>query len=250
MTPNRQHFTCLTFAIGLFLCAGSNAPLHAANASFSYPEKLSDPAKPAEKDAPVTTSHPDSGAPLTDAYAFAFDGLTGDEIRLDSYRGHPILIVNTASKCGFTPQYEGLEQLWQNYRPRGLVVIGVPSNDFGGQEPGDAAEIKKFCAINYGVSFPLAAKQVVKGDGAHPFYQWAKTSFGSDAVPKWNFHKILIGVDGRVAKTWSSLTGPGSSDMKKVIEAELAKQHLDPAKDQGAAKPDASDPSPKNMKAE
>jgi glutathione peroxidase len=157
------------------------------------------------------------------AYVFSFAGLLGGEVKLDNYAGRPILIVNTASKCGFTPQYEGLEKLWNAYKDRGLVVIGIPSNDFGGQEPGDAADIKKFCDLTYGVNFPMTAKQVVKSKDAHPFYQWAKASYGGSAVPKWNFHKILIGVDGTVVDTWSSMTGPSSNDIKKAVERELAK---------------------------
>ena len=157
------------------------------------------------------------------AYVFSFAGLLGGEVKLDDYAGRPMLIVNTASKCGFTPQYEGLEKLWNAYKDRGLVVIGIPSNDFGGQEPGDAADIKKFCDLTYGVNFPMTAKQVVKGKDAHPFYQWAKASYGGSAVPKWNFHKILIGVDGTVVDTWSSMTGPSSNDIKKAVERELAK---------------------------
>jgi glutathione peroxidase len=157
------------------------------------------------------------------AYVFSFAGLLGGEVKLDDYAGRPMLIVNTASKCGFTPQYEGLGKLWNAYKDRGLVVIGIPSNDFGGQEPGDAADIKKFCDLTYGVNFPMTAKQVVKGKDAHPFYQWAKASYGGSAVPKWNFHKILIGVDGTVVDTWSSMTGPSSNDIKKAVERELAK---------------------------
>jgi glutathione peroxidase len=165
---------------------------------------------------------PESKAAET-AYVFSFAGLLGGEVKLDDYAGRPMLIVNTASKCGFTPQYEGLEKLWNAYKDRGLVVIGIPSNDFGGQEPGDAADIKKFCDLTYGVNFPMTAKQVVKGKDAHPFYQWAKASYGGSAVPKWNFHKILIGVDGTVVDTWSSMTGPSSNDIKKAVERELAK---------------------------
>ncbi|MBM3602190.1 MAG: glutathione peroxidase [Alphaproteobacteria bacterium] len=157
------------------------------------------------------------------AYVFSFAGLLGGEVKLDDYAGRPILVVNTASKCGFTSQYAGLEKLWNTYKDKGLVVIGIPSNDFGGQEPGDASEIKKFCDLTYGVTFPMTAKQVVKGADAHPFYQWAKASFGASAVPKWNFHKILIGVDGTVVDAWSSMTGPSSNDIKKAVERELAK---------------------------
>ena len=138
-----------------------------------------------------------SGMSRVTAYAFSFPGLAGGDIRLSEFAGRPILIVNTASLCGFTPQYGGLQELWTEFHGRGLMIIGVPSNDFGGQEPGGTAEITA-TAENHHVTFPIAAKAVVKGPNAHPFYKWAAEARPKDA-PRWNFHKYLIGRDGYIA---------------------------------------------------
>ena len=135
------------------------------------------------------------------AYGFSFPALTGGDIRLAEYAGRPLLVVNTASLCGFTPQYAGLQELWTEFRGRGLVIIGVPSNDFGGQEPGGATEIAQTAQHHYGVTFPIAAKAVVKGSNAHPFYKWAAEARPKD-VPRWNFHKYLIGRDGYIAEVF------------------------------------------------
>src|ERR1017187_6666450 len=128
------------------------------------------------------------------AYAFSFPALAGGDSRLADYTGHPLLIVNTASLCGFTPQYAGLQELWTEFHDRGLMIIGVPSNAFGGQETGGATEIAETAQHQYGVTFPIAAKAVVKGLGAHPFYKWAAEA-RPKVVPHWNFHKYLIGRD-------------------------------------------------------
>jgi glutathione peroxidase len=152
-------------------------------------------------------------------YGFTFHALTGhDDIPLEQFRGKVILIVNTASQCGFTGQYEGLEKLYQAYADRGLVVLGVPSNDFGQQEPGTSTEIANFCKINYGVSFPMASKEVVTGDNAHPFYQWARTQKGYLASPKWNFHKYLINRQGVLVDYFHSTTKPDDKKMIAAIE--------------------------------
>jgi len=132
------------------------------------------------------------------AYAFSFAGLKGGDIKLADHAGSPILVVNTASLCGYTPQYAGLQQLWARYRNRGLTIVGVPSNDFGGQEPGGAEDITRTAHGEYGVDFPLAAKAQVKGRDAHPFYKWAAGERPLE-TPRWNFHKYLIGPDGHVA---------------------------------------------------
>jgi glutathione peroxidase len=126
------------------------------------------------------------------AYAFSFPALEKGDIRLADFAGQPLVIVNTASLCGFTPQYAGLQQLWTEFHDRGLTIIGVPSNDFGGQEPGGASDIVETAQHRYGVTFPIAAKTVVKGPNAHPFYKWAADIRPKD-VPRWNFHKYLIG---------------------------------------------------------
>lgn len=142
------------------------------------------------------------------AYDFSFKSIDGGDLPLSQFRGKPVLVVNTASECGYTPQYKDLQALWQAYRDRGLVVLGVPSNDFGGQEPGTEAEIKRFCERQYAVDFPLASKEVVSGADAHPFYKWAAEIGGSDAAPRWNFHKYLIGPDGKLAAWFPTRTSP------------------------------------------
>lgn len=154
------------------------------------------------------------------AYAFSFTGLDGNAIRLAEHAGKPILVVNTASLCGYTPQYTGLQELWKRYRERGLLIVGVPSNDFGGQEPGGAAEINKTAHDHYGVSFPLAAKSEVRGASAHPFYRWAALERPGDS-PRWNFHKYLVGRDGRIAAAFSTQTDPTDARVIAAIEKEL-----------------------------
>jgi glutathione peroxidase len=149
------------------------------------------------------------------AYAFSFPQLDGGEIRLADFAGKPILVVNTASLCGYTPQYTGLQELWARFHDRGLMIVGVPSNDFGGQEPGTAADIKETANHQYGVTFPLAAKAAVKGPSAHPFYKWAAAERPLE-TPRWNFHKYLIGRDGRIAAVFSTQTEPTDT---KVIAA-------------------------------
>jgi len=152
------------------------------------------------------------------AYDFSFEALDGSPMPLSQFKGKVILVVNTASKCGFTPQYKGLEALYLKYKDKGLVIIGVPSNDFGQQEPGSAAEIKQFCALNYGVTFPMTAKQVVSGNNAHPFYLWAYSVLGFGSAPKWNFHKYLIDTNGRVVDYFASTTAPDSDKLAAAIE--------------------------------
>ncbi|OYU53029.1 MAG: glutathione peroxidase [Alphaproteobacteria bacterium PA1] len=151
-----------------------------------------------------------------------FDGLMGGNVNLADYRGKVVLVVNTASQCGYTGQYAGLEALWKSRQREGLVIVGVPSNDFGGQEPGSATEIKKFCELNYGVTFPMAAKYVVRGPSAHPFYRNALSVLGPKAEPKWNFHKILIGKDGRPVAAFASAVTPQSAELGQAITNALA----------------------------
>ena len=154
------------------------------------------------------------------AYAFTFAGLKGEDIRLADHAGKPILIVNTASLCGYTPQYTGLQQLWSRFRERGLVVIGVPSNDFGGQEPGGVAEISQTAEHEYGVSFPMAAKVDVRGANPHPFYRWAAVERPLD-TPRWNFHKYLIGRDGRIAAVFATNVEPMDARVVNAVAKEL-----------------------------
>src|ERR1700737_2756837 len=155
------------------------------------------------------------------AYAFSFPALVGGDIRLADYAGRPLLVVNTASLCGFTPQYAGLQELGSEFRDRGLMMIGVPSNDFGGQEPGGATEIAETAQHQYGVTFPIAAKAVVKGPNAHPFYRWAAEARPRD-VPRWNFHKYLIGRDGYIAAVFPETVEPSDTRIKTAIARSLA----------------------------
>jgi glutathione peroxidase len=153
------------------------------------------------------------------AFGFSFKSLDGGDIRLADHTGRPVLVVNTASLCGYTPQYSGLEALWGRYRARGLLVLGVPSNDFGGQEPGGASEIHG-AASKHGVTFPLAEKVAVKGEHAHPFYRWAATQRPTE-TPRWNFHKYLVGRDGTLAGAFGSAMEPTDTRIILAIEKEL-----------------------------
>jgi glutathione peroxidase len=155
------------------------------------------------------------------AYAFSFPALAGGDIRLAEYAGHPVMVVNTASLCGYTPQYAGLQELWTEFHDRGLAIIGVPSNDFGGQEPGGATEIAQTAQHDYGVTFPIAAKAVVAGPKAHPFYKWAAEARPKD-VPRWNFHKYLVGRDGYLAEVFPSAVEPTDTRVKTAIAKALA----------------------------
>ena len=157
------------------------------------------------------------------AHAFRFDAIDGASLPLADFAGKAVLVVNTASACGYTPQYAGLEALWRRYRDRGLVVLGVPSNDFGAQEPGSEAEIRELCTTSYGVDFPMTAKAGVVGAAAHPFYRWIVEQCGEAAAPRWNFHKYLIGPDGALAALWPSDVEPLAPEVTETIE-ELLKQ--------------------------
>lgn len=155
------------------------------------------------------------------AHDFAFTSIEGTPLPLADFRGKALLVVNTASQCGFTPQYEGLEKLWRDYRDRGFVVLGVPSNDFGGQEPGSEAQIKEFCEVNFAVDFPMTAKAHVRGDDAHPFYRWAAEQAGVLGVPRWNFHKYLIAADGHFVDWFATTTAPDAVRLREAVERAL-----------------------------
>ena len=159
----------------------------------------------------------------TSVYDFEAVSIEGKPAQLSTQRGKVLLIVNTASACGFTPQFEGLEGLWETYRDQGLVVVGFPSNEFGGQDPGSNDEIASFCQVNYGVSFPMMGKVQVNGSQAHPLWKWLTSEapglLGTQAI-KWNFTKFLVGRDGRVIKRYAPTDKPES--MKKDIEVALA----------------------------
>jgi len=152
------------------------------------------------------------------AYDFSFNDIDGTQLKLSEYKGKIIVVVNVASQCGFTSQYEDMQNIWEKYQSKGIIILGVPSNDFGGQEPGSNSEIKNFCEAKFGISFPITEKINVKGSEAHPFYKWAKDNHGKSAVPKWNFHKIIIDKSGKINETFSSITNPFSKKFIKAIE--------------------------------
>ena len=151
-------------------------------------------------------------------YDLNIKSINGDELNIDEMNGKTILLVNVASNCGFTKQYNELQKLYDDYKDKGLIVIGVPSNQFGGQEPGAESEIKDFCETNFNITFPITSKYDVKGSNAHPIYLWAKETYGKSAVPKWNFHKILINKEGKIEDTYLSFTNPLSNKITKKIE--------------------------------
>ena len=150
-------------------------------------------------------------------YDFKIKSVTGETINFNEYKNKVILIVNTASYCGFTKQYTDLQELWDKYKSRGLIVLGVPSNSFN-QEKNKNSEVKEFCQVNFNINFPLSAITEVKGDNAHDLFKWAKNNHGKSAIPKWNFHKILINKEGKVEDTFTSFTNPMSKKLESKIE--------------------------------
>ena len=151
-------------------------------------------------------------------FDFSIDLINGKKIELSEFKGKTILLVNVASNCGFTKQYSDLQELYEIYQSKGLIVLGVPSNQFGSQEPENEKIIKDFCETNFNISFPMTSKYNVKGKEAHPIYVWAKETYGNSAVPKWNFHKILINSEGKVQDTFASFTSPMSGKIIKQID--------------------------------
>ena len=151
-------------------------------------------------------------------FDFEIKDINEETVALDKLKNKTVLLVNVASNCGFTKQYAELQELYEKYSEKGLVVLGVPSNQFGGQEPGSNNEIKDFCETNFNITFPMTTKIDVKGENAHPIYLWAKENYGSSAVPKWNFHKILINKQGKIEETYSSFTNPMSNKVIKKLD--------------------------------
>ena len=151
------------------------------------------------------------------AYKFKFNGIDGKQINLADYENKVLVVVNVASRCGFTPQYSDLQKVWEDYKDKNVIIIGVPTNNFK-QEPGSNKEIKDFCETNFNINFPMTEKIDVIGKNAHPFFKWARENYGNGAIPKWNFHKIIVGKDGKVANTFSSITRPSSEKFRKAIE--------------------------------
>lgn len=177
---------------------------------------------------------PPSQAPMADvsgsAYDFEFISIDGAPMKLSDWSGRALLIVNSASLCGFTKQYAGLQELWSRYEKSGLVVIAVPSNDFGEQEPAPEGEIQSYCQGVFGVTFPLTSKQSVVGPDAHPFYKWAAEAMGPvvGGIPAWNFHKYLVGRDGRLLRSFSTKLAPTAPEMISWIEKALEKSSTPP----------------------
>ena len=151
-------------------------------------------------------------------FDFKINSINGEKLNFSNFKGKTLLLVNVASYCGFTKQYEDLQNLYDNFKERGLILIGIPSNQFGGQEPGTESEIKVSCETNFNITFPMTSKYDVKGDNAHQIYLWAKESYGKSTVPKWNFHKILINKNGKVEDTFASFTNPMSKKILKKLE--------------------------------
>ena len=152
------------------------------------------------------------------AYDFEFKDLDGSIIDLSEFKGKVLVVINVASQCGFTKQYEDMQKIWDIYQSQGVIILGVPSNDFGKQEPGTNEEIKNFCEAKFGISFPMTEKVVVKGPEAHPFYTWAKKNHGNSAVPKWNFHKIIVDKNGKIAEIFTSITNPSSKRFTNTLD--------------------------------
>ena len=154
-------------------------------------------------------------------YDFKINSISGDIIDLNDFKGKPVLVVNTASYCGFTKQYDDMQELWERYKDKGLIVLGIPSNSFN-QEKKENSEVKKFCEVNFNINFPLTEITDVKGDNAHEIYKWAENNYGKAAIPKWNFHKILIDKEGKIIDTFTSFTNPLSKKIINKIEELLS----------------------------
>jgi glutathione peroxidase len=158
---------------------------------------------------------------MANAFDYEFSSIKGGPLPLSTFQDKVVLVVNTASRCGLTPQYNGLEKLYSDYKDQGLVVLGVPCNQFMGQEPGTEADIETFCSTTFGIDFPMTSKVDVKGDDAHPFYKWAQAALGEPAVPIWNFHKILIGKDGAALQAFGPRIEPQDAGLVSAIEGAL-----------------------------
>lgn len=191
------------------------APLALVLAAASAPSGTAGPS------APRPAAKPANGLPAS-AWDVTMTAINGRPMPFAQYRGRVLLVVNTASMCGFTPQYDGLQKLQDSYAARGLTVIGVPSGDFAGQEYGSNAEIKDFCETRFGIRFPMTEKAVVTGAGAVPFYRWAAARLGPQNAPQWNFHKYLVGRDGQLIAAFGSRVTPQSPQLTAAVEAALA----------------------------
>lgn len=209
-------------AAALALLAACNQAPAPPTADVAQERSAAVAAAVAEHEALFAAAADPAQADRATAYQFQFTGLWTDRVPMTAFDGEVVLVVNTASECGFTPQYEGLQEIYSEYHARGFEVLGVPSNNFMGQEPGSAQEIQDFCTLNYGVTFPMAGKTEVVGNDRHPFYAWAEQQIGNSAVPGWNFHKILVGRDGRVIAAFNTRVEPTAQELRTAIEAALA----------------------------
>lgn len=225
-----QAISCVLLA-ALASCSASNSETSAAPKSAPPPSPVAAPAPvaktepaPAPKPVAAPAAAPAASPAETTSKSlsdFKVKTLEGDAVSLDKWKGKVVLVVNTASQCGFTPQYAGLEALHKELEPKGFEVLGFPCNQFGGQEPGDAKEIRSFCTDHFQVSFPLFEKVDVKpGEGQAPLYVWLRESTGQS--PSWNFCKYLVGKDGKVIQFWSSKTTPDSPELRTAIDTALA----------------------------
>ncbi len=158
---------------------------------------------------------------MTTAYDFSFTGIDGQPLPLSRFAGKALMVINVASKCGLTPQYEGLQKLWLEYQDKGLVLIGVPCNQFMWQEPAKETEIAAFCRVNYAITFPMTSKEHVRGGKAHPYFKWMREKLGSSAKPNWNFHKLLTDRAGQPSAAFPSRMEPSDPKLRAGIEAAL-----------------------------
>jgi glutathione peroxidase len=211
----------LLVAAALALAACNRAP-PAPSAEISEARRAAVTAAVQEQRSRFAAAPDPAAADPATAYQFVFDGLWTERVPMTAFEGDVVLVVNTASRCGYTPQYEGLQAIYDEYHARGFEIVGVPANNFMGQEPGSAEEIQEFCTLNYGVTFPMTAKTDVVGEERHPFYAWAETQLGAPAVPEWNFHKLLLARDGRLIAAFPTATEPTSEEVRAAIAAALA----------------------------
>lgn len=205
----------LAHALTMVLVISAGALTAPTKVATSAPTRVA--AAPGVASGARGTAKPEPAASFFDLRAPSIDGANTP---LSKWRGKVVLVVNTASQCGNTPQYAGLQQLWERYRSRGLVVLGFPANDFGQQEPGSEAEIKKFCSVNYRVTFPMFAKVVTRGAGQSPVYRFLTAKHGE---PEWNFHKYLVGKDGQVVRAFAPTVQPDDAELRAAIEAALVR---------------------------
>lgn len=213
---------CILLAAALLALAACNRAPPAPTADVSAERTAAVTAAVEEQRQRFAAAPDPAAADRSTAYQFAFNGLWTDRVPMTAFEGDVVLVVNTASRCGFTPQYEGLQQIYDEYHAQGFEIVGVPANNFMGQEPGSAEEIQQFCTLNYGVTFPMAAKTDVIGETRHPFYTWAETQLGEAAVPQWNFHKLLVGRDGHLITAFPTRTEPTSDEVRNAITAALS----------------------------